>query len=217
VLVIGGSQQGRQSIDALESAAEHEVVGVLDSRFSVGTDVVGYPVVGPPEELPSCARSTGAHGFLVAVGDNFTRGALFAAARVACPDLEPMSAVHSRALISPSAGVGPGVTVLAGAVVSNGCQVGAGALLGINSSLDHDGDLGAFASLGPGATTGGCVSIGSFTAVGLGANVIHGMTIGDHTVIGAGALVLEDVPASVVAFGAPARVVRRRDDEEPYL
>jgi acetyltransferase-like isoleucine patch superfamily enzyme len=35
--------------------------------------------------------------------------------------------------------------------------------------------------------------------------------------VGAGALVLDDVPDQVVAFGAPARVVRPRAVDEPYL
>ena len=34
------------------------------------------------------------------------------------------------------------------------------------------------------------------------------MTIGDDTVVGAGAVVTRDLPAGVVAYGNPARVVR---------
>ena len=217
VLVIGGSDQGRQSIDVLEAGEGHEVVGVLDSRLPVGSSVAGHPIVGAPDELLTCAQATRADGFLVAIGDNFARGSLFEGARASCPDLEPVSAVHPRAVVAPDADLEPGALLMAGAVVSNGCRVGTGALLGTNSSLDHDGTLGAFSSLGPGATTGGCVSIGSYSAVGLGANVIHGVMIGDHTILGAGALALDDVPGSVIAYGAPARVVRQRRDDEPYL
>jgi acetyltransferase-like isoleucine patch superfamily enzyme len=35
--------------------------------------------------------------------------------------------------------------------------------------------------------------------------------------VGAGAVVVDDVPDAVVAYGAPARVVRSRDPDEPYL
>lgn len=217
LLVIGGSDQGRQAIDVLEAAATHEVVGVLDGNLAVGTDVGGYPVLGAADALGEHAASAGADGFVVAIGDNFTRGSLLEAARTGCPDLEPVSAVHPRAVVARDAVLGGGAIVMAGAVVSNGCRVGVGALLGTNSSLDHDGELGDFVSLGPGATTGGHVTVGSYTAVGLGASVIHQVTIGAHTVVGAGALVLEDLPDLVVAYGVPARVVRSRAAGEPYL
>jgi len=217
VLVIGGSNQGRQSIDVLEAAGDYLVVGVLDGNLPVGSLVAGHPVVGAADDLPDRAKSSGANGFVVAIGDNFVRGSLYGAARDACPALEPVSAIHPRALVAPDAELGPGATLMAGAVVSNGCRVGAGALFGTNSSLDHDGDVGDFASLAPGVTTGGNVSIGSYTAVGLGANVIHDVVIGSHTVVGAGALVLGDLPTEVVAYGVPARVVRRREVGEKYL
>ena len=82
---------------------------------------------------------------------------------------------------------------------------------------DHDSHLGAFASLAPGAITGGGVEIGARSFVGLGAQLIHGVSIGADTVVGAGALVLHPLPDGVVAYGAPARVIRSRQVSEPYL
>ena len=45
--------------------------------------------------------------------------------------------------------------------------------------------------------------------LGAGAIVCPGVTIGRDTVVGAGAVVTSDLPASVVAYGAPAKVGRR--------
>jgi maltose O-acetyltransferase len=44
--------------------------------------------------------------------------------------------------------------------------------------------------------------------LGAGALVCPGVTIGENTVVGAGAVVTRDLPAGVVAYGNPARVVR---------
>ncbi len=52
------------------------------------------------------------------------------------------------------------------------------------------------------------VRIGNYVWIGAGALIMPGVTIGDNTVIGAGSVVTRDVPADVVAFGAPCRVVR---------
>lgn len=52
------------------------------------------------------------------------------------------------------------------------------------------------------------VHIGRNVWIGAGAVILPGVTIGDNSVIGAGAVVTRDIPANVVAFGVPCRVVR---------
>ncbi len=53
------------------------------------------------------------------------------------------------------------------------------------------------------------IVIGDNVWLGGGVIVCPGVTIGANTVVGAGAVVVKDLPASVVAVGNPARVVRR--------
>jgi sugar O-acyltransferase (sialic acid O-acetyltransferase NeuD family) len=217
VIVIGGADQGRQVIDAILARGFHMVVGVLDHALARGETVVGVPVLGTDAELRVAAAEVNADRFVVAIGDNATRGRILERERAATPHVAPVSIVHPAAVVAHDATLGAGSILLAGAVVSNGCTLGSGVLLGTNSSVDHDGYVEDHASLGPGATTGGTVRIGRATAIGLGANVVHGVTIGNDTVIGAGALVLHDVPALVVAYGVPAAVARSREAGEPYL
>ena len=52
------------------------------------------------------------------------------------------------------------------------------------------------------------VHIGNNVWIGANATILPGVTIGDNTVIGAGAVVSRDIPANVVAMGAPCKVVR---------
>jgi maltose O-acetyltransferase len=58
------------------------------------------------------------------------------------------------------------------------------------------------------------ITIGDNVWLGGGAIVGPGVTIGDDTVVGAGAVVTRDLPAGVVAFGVPARVVREIGPED---
>ncbi len=52
--------------------------------------------------------------------------------------------------------------------------------------------------------------------VWIGANVVimPGVTIGENSVIGAGSVVTHDIPANVVAFGAPCKVQREITEED---
>ena len=52
------------------------------------------------------------------------------------------------------------------------------------------------------------ISIGSNVWIGGGSIILPGVEIGDNTVIGAGSLVSKSIPANVVAFGNPCRVIR---------
>jgi sugar O-acyltransferase (sialic acid O-acetyltransferase NeuD family) len=217
IVVVGGSDQGRQVIDAVVAGGVAVVVGVLDRALAPGALVAGVPVLGSDDDLARCASDVDADAFVVAIGDNAARGAVLARCAARAPQLDVATVVHPAAVLGHDATVGEGSILLAGCVVGNGTSVGRGALLGIRSSIDHDGVLGDHASLGPGATTGGTVRIGRTTAIGLGANVIHGVTVGDDTVVGAGALVLHDVPDRVVAYGVPAKVARSREPGERYL
>jgi maltose O-acetyltransferase len=55
---------------------------------------------------------------------------------------------------------------------------------------------------------GAPITIADNVWLGGGAIVCPGVSIGEDTVVGAGAVVTRDLPAGVVAYGNPARVVR---------
>jgi len=50
--------------------------------------------------------------------------------------------------------------------------------------------------------------------IGAGAKILAGVRIGRGAVIGAGAVVTKDVPPYTVVAGVPARVIKRRGDNE---
>lgn len=58
------------------------------------------------------------------------------------------------------------------------------------------------------------ITIGDNVWLGSGAVVCPGVTIGDDTVVGAGSVVATDLPAGVVALGAPARAHREIGAED---
>lgn len=52
------------------------------------------------------------------------------------------------------------------------------------------------------------ITVGSNVWIGGGCTILPGVTIGDNTVIGAGSVVTKDIPANVLAFGNPCKIVR---------
>jgi acetyltransferase-like isoleucine patch superfamily enzyme len=56
------------------------------------------------------------------------------------------------------------------------------------------------------------VRVGSNCWIGYGACILRGATIGDNAVIGTNSVVTKDIPSNAVAAGAPARVLRMREE-----
>ncbi|MGA2618639.1 MAG: acetyltransferase [Thermoguttaceae bacterium] len=217
VAVIGGGGHGKVIIDILEKMGGMRIAGIVDAVLPLDQQVLGYPVLGRDDDLPRLASDCGIQGVVVAIGDNWRRSRIVAAVQSRCPRIEFPNAIHPRAQLAKNVRLGVGNVIMAGCVVNSDTVIGDFCILNTNCSVDHDGKVGSFASFAPNSCAGGAVESGEFTAVCLGANIIDRLTIGSHTVVGAGATVLRDLPSHVVAYGTPARIVRSRSAEDPYL
>lgn len=62
------------------------------------------------------------------------------------------------------------------------------------------------------------ITIGNNVWIGAHVSVLPGVSIGDNTVIGAGSVVTKDIPANVLAYGNPCRVIREitENDKAEY-
>lgn len=58
------------------------------------------------------------------------------------------------------------------------------------------------------------IHIGKNVWIGSNVSIMPGITIGDNSVIGAGSVVTNDIPANVVAYGVPCRVIREIGEKD---
>jgi sugar O-acyltransferase (sialic acid O-acetyltransferase NeuD family) len=216
IVLFGASGHARVTADALERSG-FEIAGLVVSDLPAGTQRFGLPVLGSEFDLPRVIGGCGIDAGVIAVGDNWARSQFVARIKEIAPGLRFISVIHPSAQIGRDVSIGEGTVIMAGAIVNAGSQIGPFSLVNTKASLDHDGCMGAFSSLAPGATVGGSVTIGDYSAVSLGASIIHRIRVGSHSLIGAGAVVIRDIPDGVLAFGVPAKVVRRREPSERYL
>lgn len=217
VLVYGASEHGKYTIDIIEQQGLHRVVGVVDDRVPVGTELYGYPVLGTGDDLRVICDDHGVHYGVVAIGDNFVRQRIAERIVQQVPEFEFITAIHPFTSIGRDTTIGAGTVLMAGAVVNGSCSVGQHCFIATSASLDHDSTLGDFVSMSPNSATGGGVVVGPFSTISMGASVMHGVHIGEHTVVGAGSTVTKDLPDRVVAYGTPCRVVRPREVGDRYL
>lgn len=58
------------------------------------------------------------------------------------------------------------------------------------------------------------VKIGRNAWIGAGSIILPGVEIGENTVVGAGSLVTKSLPANVLAYGSPCRVIRAIEERD---
>lgn len=210
--IIVGAGGHAVSVAETVSAAGYAIAAFTSDRHPRG-ELLGRPVLAdvPEEHIERDGI------VVVAIGDNFSRERAWNDIVQRVPLDQLPAVVHPSASVSVFASLAAGCVVMQGAVVASGATLGTGCLLNTASVLDHEGATGEFASLAPRAVTGGRVTIGQRTAISIGAVIRHGVTVGSDTVIGAASYVHADVPANVVAYGVPARVIRPRNANDSYL
>lgn len=85
----------------------------------------------------------------------------------------------------------------------------------IHTDIDYPVKIGEYVSIGHNAVVHGC-TIGDNTVIGMGAILLNGAVIGKNCMIGAGALVTQGmhIPNNTIAFGNPAKCIRKMTPEE---
>jgi 2,3,4,5-tetrahydropyridine-2-carboxylate N-succinyltransferase len=137
-------------------------------------------------------------------------------------DLKKLKArIEPGAIIRDRVKIGENVVVMMGAVINIGAEIGDNTMIDMNAVLGARATVGKNAHVGAGAVLAGVLEPPSATPViledgvlvGANAVVLEGVRVGKNSVVAAGAIVTEDVPEGVVVAGAPAKVIKSKDEK----
>ena len=210
VLGLGAGGHAKVVLEILVDLGGIDVVGLLDPRPELWeTTVLGVPVLGDDSLLPVHYHAGVSHVFIGLGSASDTRPRRRLYERAGELGFDVVAAVHQSAVVSRSARIGSGATILAGAVVNADAELGENVIVNTNAVVEHDCRVANHVHVASGAVVASGVRIGDGVHVGAGATVIQGVEIGDGAVVGAGAVVVGDVQPSAVVAGVPARVLRR--------
>lgn len=216
IIIIGASGHAKAIIDAIELDGTQGIYGFVDSYKSEGQKILNYPILGTEKIIPDLVKKGITKG-VIAIGDNYKRCKIAKKIQKIAPEFEFITVIHPSAIVSKHTTVGKGSVILGGANVDVDSTIGDFCIINSNANVGHDSNMGNFSSLAPNSCIGGAVYIGEYTAVSLGANILQSINIGEHTIIGAGSLVTKDIENLKVAYGVPAKTIRKRKRGDSYL
>jgi UDP-N-acetylbacillosamine N-acetyltransferase len=182
-----------------------EIVGFLDDRAEkVGTLFCAAPVLGNFDMLPALRHDVSQ----VVLSFSNCHGRIDVAQKVLSYGFSLPNLIHPSAVVSQDASIGQGAIIMPGTVINSGTRIGSNIILNTAASVDHECSIGDGVHIGPGARLSGLVTIGNATWIGIGSLIRESVHIGNNVLVGAGSLVLKDIPDGVVAYGAPAKIMR---------
>jgi sugar O-acyltransferase (sialic acid O-acetyltransferase NeuD family) len=198
LLILGDGGHAKTVIDLVRQAGRYRLAGVVAEPPPAVSEVLGVPVLGGEEILPSL-HDKGIRLMVNGVGAtnrNRTRYDIYV--RMAKLGFSFPRIVHPKAVVEPSAEIADGVQIFGMAFVGSAAQVGFGAIINTGAIVSHDCKIGDFAHVTPGAILAGNVEVGTGALIGMGATTAVGVRIGAWARIGNGARINGDVPPHAI-------------------
>ena len=188
ILLIGGGGHCKSVIDVIELEGQFIVGGIVDKPELLGTDVLGYPVIGSDSDLKNLAKIyTYA---LVTVGQIQSPEArikLFNLAKKAGFTLPKI--ISSRAYVSNHTVIGDGTVVMHEAFINAGVSIGNNCIINSKALIEHDCKIFNHCHISTNAVINGSVIIEDGCFIGSGATTNNSITIKKNSFIKAGSIV----------------------------
>jgi len=206
VVIIGDGGHGKVVADIVNSNSDMTVYAILDDKHAevfVGNGILS----GPISHVTKLINSDQDIRVVLGIGSNAARKKKVSQLEIS--SVKYIRAIHSSAIVSPSAKIGNGTVIMPGVIINADAIIEEHVIVNSGSVVEHDCVVSNFAHISPLAVLTGGVRIGEGTHIGAGASVIPLKTIGVWTIVGAGAVVVSDIEDRVTVVGSPARVIKR--------
>ena len=188
IILIGGGGHCRSVIDVIEQEGRFKIVGIVDRPELLGTDVLGYSVIGNDANLESLAKK---HTYaLVTVGhirSPAPRIKLFDIATEAGFVLP--SIISPRAYVSQYAFIGKGVVVMHDALINAEATIGNNCIINSKALIEHDTKILEHCHISTSVTINGGVTIEPGCFIGSGSTTRESIAIKKNSFIKAGSIV----------------------------
>lgn len=205
IVVIGSGGFSKQVIEIIEHLnlrkQEYRLLGIIDdNEDKIGTDVLGYKVIGDTDYIKQISQQKEIHG-VIAIADGKVKSQISRK----LSEIHWVNLIHPSAIVSNYLKIGEGNIICAGVVINPEIEMGNHCHINIGTTLGHDVTMLDYVTIMPGSKVSGNVTLKSNTMVGTGSSIIQGLTIEENVVLGAGAVVTKNTEPDYLYIGVPAR------------
>jgi len=187
IILIGGGGHCKSVIDVIEQEDRFKIIGIVDKPELLGTDLLGYPIIGDDSDLSHLAKKC--KYALVTLGQiksPLNRIKLFNLALKVGFVLP--SIFSPNAYISRHSVIGDGVVIMHNAIINSSTKIGDNCIINSKALIEHDCQISKHCHISTNATINGGVIVESECFIGSGAIIKESITIKKGSFIKAGNL-----------------------------
>jgi sugar O-acyltransferase (sialic acid O-acetyltransferase NeuD family) len=188
LILIGGGGHCKSCIDVIEQEGRFEIAGILDVPEKIGTEVLGYPVIGSDDMIHELVKEY-SHFFITVgqIGSPEIRVNIFD--KLKQLGLELPVIISPNAYVSRHAILGEGTIVMHHALTNAGATVGLNCIINSKALVEHDAQIEDHCHIATGAIINGGVIVGKRSFVGSGVITKQYVTIPANSFIKAQSLI----------------------------
>ena len=204
IIIIGAGQHARVVLYNIEEQDKYDVIGFLDSNDSrIGDFFEGKKILGnyQKEDLRKLSENIGTNKFFIGFGNMKYRKKVFE--YFINNGWEAVNIIHPNAVISKKAKLGRGILIECGCLITPNPIIGDNVVINTGSQVNHDNIIENHVYIASGVVLSGGIKI-----LDDGVIITLGCSVGENSLIGAGGVVTKNIPAGVVAYGNPCKVIR---------
>jgi|TARA_B100001996_G_scaffold327179_1_gene273942 sugar O-acyltransferase (sialic acid O-acetyltransferase NeuD family) len=219
IIIFGRGGQAKVVLDCIKLMKNHKAIGFIsDKRYDFSL-LKQIKYLGSIKDLNKIIKKYNSKNLfgIIAIGDNLKRKKILLKVKKFDKNFKWVNVIHPSVIISPSAIIGSGNMIFAGSIISTETKVHNHVCINTGSFIDHNNTFHNFSSTGPGVITGGNVTVGEQSFLGIGSVVKDKIFIGKNTVVGGKAFVRKSCKSNSVYYGVPAKRIKKRSFNEPYL
>lgn len=219
IVIFGSGSHAKVLFSEIIKLKKFKFLGFVDDFKKKGEFIISlnknkYYNLGSIKEV--IGKKTNFKG-IVGVGLNFVREKIVNDIKKINDNFKFQKIISKDATINTNVFIDEGSFVCSGSTINIGTSIGKHCIINTSCSIDHDNKFSDFSSAGPGVVTGGNVEVGYQSYLGLGSLVRHKVRISDCTIVGFGSLVNKDCKKNSIYYGSPAKIIRKRKNNENYL
>ena len=188
IILIGGGGHCKSVIDVIEQEKKYKISGIVDRPEFLGTNILGYKVIGNDLDLESFAKQF--KYALITVGQIKSaklRIKLFKLSKKAGFILP--SIISPNSYVSKHSKIGNGSIIMHQAMVNANSSIGENCIINSKALIEHDCEIYDHCHISTNAIINGSVKIRSKCFIGSNATVRDGILIEENSFIKANSLV----------------------------
>lgn len=210
IVIIGGKGSavvvGEQIYDAQKRGADVEFLGFAFDDEQFGSEINGFPILAKTHDVFSKFEKQKEVKFLFQLfRPDLMKERIELLKSYGIPLDRFAKFVHPSVVLSNSARIGYGTSIMANAVVNANAIIGNHCTIHSNSLIGHDTSMDDYNFIAAHNVIGSNNKIGSANFMGINSTYNNYITIGDNCFVGMASNVIKNIVSGTKVYGNPAK------------